>query len=123
MTITNLRDHASAQCCVRHYENGDLCLQSYNTDVIYYNALFKRLYCTGTYSQTTRRHISWFLREYFPSFSYHDLKAAYEQDCRINADVTSRLSMTPLLDEERSLMLSAHYGKQLNPDCFKEVAQ
>lgn len=33
------------------------------------------LYCTGLYSNTTRRHISAFLREYYPNISYYDIKA------------------------------------------------
>lgn len=32
------------------------------------------LKCTGTYSQTTRKQISWFLREYFPKIDYYDVK-------------------------------------------------
>ena len=34
--------------------------------------------CTGTYSQTTRRQISWFLREFFPTLTYYDMKNAAE---------------------------------------------
>ena len=36
------------------------------------------LYCSGTYSHTTRRQISWFLREYFPELSYQDMKTISE---------------------------------------------
>lgn len=32
------------------------------------------LKCTGTYSQTTRKQIGWFLREYFPKIDYFDMK-------------------------------------------------
>lgn len=32
------------------------------------------VWCSGLYSNTTRRHISAFLREYFPNISYYDIK-------------------------------------------------
>lgn len=121
--VRKLSDHASAQCCVRIYDNGDICFQSYRTDVLYYDALFNRLYCSGTYSQTTRKQIGWFLRGYFPNLSYYDCKAAYQQDCRINVDVVTRLSLTPLTDAERKLMRDAHYyaAGELCPESIKEV--
>lgn len=119
MIIKKLRDHASAQCCVRHYENGDLCLQSYHTDVIYYDQSQNVLYCTGTYSQTTRTHISWFLREYFPSISYNTMREAYLHDYKVSAKyATTHLALS---ESELHLMEEAHNGRTLSPDCFKEV--
>lgn len=49
-------------------------LYSYSTEVIrMYDNRF--VLCTGTYSQTTRRHISAFVKEYLPKrFSYYDIK-------------------------------------------------
>lgn len=49
-------------------------LYSYSTEVI---RMYDNRYvlCTGTYSQTTRRHISAFAKEYLPErFSYQDVK-------------------------------------------------
>lgn len=40
--------------------------------------------CTGTYSQTTRRHINRFLREVAPSVSYQDAKKCYEDGLEMN---------------------------------------
>lgn len=118
-----LSNHPAAQCRVRLYDNGDICFQSYHTDVLYYDSLFKRLYCSGTYSQTTAKQITWFLREYFPNLSYHDCKAAYQQQCRINTDVVTRLSLTPLTDNELDLMRRAHYESSsvLYPASIKEA--
>ena len=42
------------------------------------------LTCTGTYSQTTRKHITAFIREYAPRLSYYDAKHAYEDHHKIN---------------------------------------
>ena len=114
-----LTDHRSANCSVRMFDNGDICFQSYATDVLYYVHSTGFLYCTGTYSQTTRRQIGWFLREYFPNFSYHDAKAAYESDCKISVNVTTFLSLVPLTPSERDLMHSAHSGCSLYPIDFK----
>lgn len=119
MITKKLRDHASAQCCVRHYENGDLCLQSYRTDVVYYDQSQNVLYCTGIYSQTTRTHISWFLRKYFPSISYQTMRDAYLNDeCVCVRGYGPCIALT---ENDLRLMRAAHNGKQLNPDCFKEV--
>lgn len=42
------------------------------------------LTCTGTYSQTTRKHISAFMREIAPWLSYYDAKACYENGHKLN---------------------------------------
>ncbi len=65
-----------AQAKVRDYRDigcNMVILQSYATDVI----IMKdgKLECTGLYSATTRKHISAFLSEYCPRYSYYDVKA------------------------------------------------
>ena len=53
-------------------------LYSYSTEVI---RMYDNRYvlCTGTYSQTTRKHISAFVKEYLPDgFSYYDMKSLAE---------------------------------------------
>ena len=47
-------------------------LISYKTDVIIVTG--KCMKCTGLYSMTTRKHISAFLREYYPHISFYDVK-------------------------------------------------
>lgn len=77
MIIARLHDHKSAQC---HIEYNTECVRfiSYNTLVI--EALHMegntwRIGCTGTYSRTTAKQIGWFLKEYFPSLNYYDMKS------------------------------------------------
>lgn len=75
---------ASCKAWVRKYENGALVLQSYSTDVILLTP-GGWLVCSGTYSATTRQHISRFCREFTPApFNYYDAKYAYENQCKIN---------------------------------------
>lgn len=68
-----LNNHKYAQCGVKIYDN-KIVLQSYATDVIYIDLLNRRIMCTGLYSATTRKHISWFLSEYFPSIPYQTIR-------------------------------------------------
>ena len=67
--------------------NGNLTtgivLMSYGTPVIAIDP-DGWLTCTGTYSQTTRKHISAFMREYAPHFDYYDAKACYEKYQKLN---------------------------------------
>ena len=77
--IKKLKDHQYAQCKVKVYEDGRITLISYNTEVIRAIPHSRKLssyelYCTGTYSRTTIRHISWFMDEYFGIASYYDMK-------------------------------------------------
>lgn len=76
-SIARLKNHRYAQCYTITYPNGDITFVSYRTPIIYisHTSEGKRLIqCTGTYSQTTRKQIGWFLKEYLPEFSYYDMK-------------------------------------------------
>ena len=42
------------------------------------------LSCSGTYSNTTRKHIGAFLKEYAPMLNYYNAKHCYENNCMIN---------------------------------------
>lgn len=71
-----LTGHPAAQCkVVLNDEN--IALISYKTTVItvekYDNGYI--ISCSGLYSMTTRKHINWFLREYFPKIAFYDIKA------------------------------------------------
>lgn len=102
----DLNNHKYANCKVRIYNNGVIDLISYDTLVLRCipSHSFKELHnnadkyslisfenggsgdyviiCSGTYSQTTRRQISWFMNEYFTA-SYKDVKYSYENDCAL----------------------------------------
>ena len=72
-----------AQAKVRDYSDmgRDLrVLQSYATDVIRVDNGW--ISCSGLYSMTTRKHISAFLREYYPAISFQTIKTlAQTGDC------------------------------------------
>ena len=82
MTIRKLRDHAYAQCAVYIDDQDNATMVSYYTPVILVKRENGKRYvkCTGTYSATTSRHISWFLREYEPDLCYYDMKRIVNQD-------------------------------------------
>lgn len=63
-------------------EYGAITLVSYTTKVITIDPQ-GWLTCTGTYSQTTRKHISVFMREY-TKLSYQHAKDAFMEDYTIN---------------------------------------
>lgn len=69
----NLKNMPYAQAKVKEDENY-IILISYATNVIIFDKKMSEITCTGTYSQSTRKHIGAFLKEYFPSLSYQDMK-------------------------------------------------
>jgi len=74
--FTTLKKMPYAQAHVRDYSDigrNMRVLQSYSTDVIIVEDGL--LECTGLYSMTTRKHISAFLREYYPDINFYDVKA------------------------------------------------
>ena len=78
MEKLKLKNHPYCNCYILK-DDDIIKLVSYITEVIIAvrnpknkNEWF--LKCTGTYSQSTRKQISWFLREYFPKINYFDIK-------------------------------------------------
>ena len=65
------------------FNNNGVNLVSYTTLVCTIDA-DGFLSCTGTYSNTTRKHIAAFLKEYAPMLSYHDAKYCYENNIVMN---------------------------------------
>lgn len=85
----NLTKHKSAQCRILIYDNGTINFISYTTLVIQavpHSSGQYELFCTGTYSQTTRKQIGWFLKEYFGDISYYDMKKCAENESVIYAE-------------------------------------
>ena len=72
------------------YGSCGVVFNDYGTHLISYTTLVCSidpdgwLTCTGTYSQTTRKHIGAFIREYAPMLSYHSAKHCYEHDVMMN---------------------------------------
>lgn len=82
MTIKKLAKMPYAQAHVVIDDENNISLISYYTKVINLTA-DGWLTCSGTYSQTTRKHISAFMREY-TNGDYYTAKAAYENDLAVN---------------------------------------
>lgn len=80
--IKKLEFHPYSQCHVEISPEMTVFF-SYHTAVLFLDNE-GWLECTGTYSQTTRKQIGWFLREYAPDISYSSVKQCYQDDMRIN---------------------------------------
>ena len=83
MTIKKLSAMPYAQAHVEINDNGDICLFSYVTLVAWIDR-DGWCACTGTYSQTTRKHISAFAKEYASPLDYYSFKKAYEGGYVVN---------------------------------------
>lgn len=93
-TIRKLHDHPYANCKVIETEvNGNetnevirrWVLRSYTTDVVLVRETSTtwELTCYGTYSQTTRRQIGWFLKDIGSPFTYFDAKKSFSKSVDI----------------------------------------
>lgn len=78
----NLKYCPYGQAYVNIDEHGAIELVSYTTTVIVIDPQ-GWLTCTGTYSRTTIKHISAFMKEY-TNLSYYDAKDAYRNNHTIN---------------------------------------
>ena len=116
--------HNNANCRISVYreEGRVFCVSlfSYSTNVcgIYLNGVDGAwyVYCTGTYSQTTRKQIGWFSRELFYAYapcemSYYDFKAIYESD--IDSSLPKRLCKPE--EVAAAIRLADHYSANCKP--------
>lgn len=76
------KDHPAAQATIVIKDSGIINLVSYTTTVATIDA-GGWLHINGLYSATTRRHISWFVRD-FANTDYHTAKTIYEQGLAFN---------------------------------------
>lgn len=77
--MIKFEDHKSAQTYMEPIQNG-LALYSYTTRVAEVQNGWLRV--KGLYSMTTRKHISWFMREL--GLDYQTAKHLYEDDKEMN---------------------------------------
>ena len=70
--MKKLTKHPYAQCAVDIHTPTNFDFISYRTQVI--SVCNGKINCTGTYSQTTRKQIVWFLREYLPKLCYRQMR-------------------------------------------------
>ena len=87
-TIRKLHDHPYANCKVIETEGKVIktcVLRSYTTDVVLVRETPTtwELTCYGTYSQTTRRQIGWFLKDIGSPFTYFDAKKSFAKSVDI----------------------------------------
>lgn len=76
MEKLKLKNHPYCNCYVLK-GNDVINFISYTTHVIIAVKSMENewhLVCTGTYSQTTRKQIGYFLKEYFPLLNYYNIK-------------------------------------------------
>lgn len=81
--IKKLKNHKSAQAHIAQYDDKEY-LVSYTTNVLIINYNTNIMEVTGLYSNTTRRHISWYLQERFSNISYYTVKKGHEDGKNIN---------------------------------------
>lgn len=89
-----LTEHKSAQCGIRDFFDY-IEFVSYTTPVITIRNN-GWLYCSGLYSRTTAKQMGWFLKEYAPGFSYHDIKKLYLDGKGVNIFTGEVKDMTEL---------------------------
>lgn len=88
MRICKIRDHESAQVAVEEYRKSDGdksnadVLVSYKTSVLLIDYDAHTVECSGLYSRTTSKHISWFMRE--KGMNYFIAKQCYEKNQMYN---------------------------------------
>ncbi len=93
MTIKKLSAMPYAQAHVEIGDDGTICLFSYTTLVASIDP-DGWCCCYGLYSQTTRKHISAFAKEYAKPLTYSNFKTAYEEGYMINC-LTGEIVMYP----------------------------
>lgn len=80
--------HAQCRVYIKRFINGGVSVEliSYDTSVLILNSnpdVGAALYCSGTYSVTTARHINRFTREFCKDNKYYECKSAlYNPDKR-----------------------------------------
>lgn len=86
MEIRKLHGHESAKAQVIYENARNMKLISYSTVVL--NMVHGKLFITGLYSATTRRHISWFMREY-TCYSYYAIKECLDLGTKVALDLVT----------------------------------
>ena len=75
MKVSKLKNHQYCNCMVIE-DNNKIDFISYTTRVItiiFENGI-RKIECTGTYSRTTAKQITYFLREFAPDLCLADMK-------------------------------------------------
>lgn len=81
--IKKLNSHPYSHCHVEIDGMGGIHFISYKSEVITISPA-GWLYCHGLYSETIRKQIGWFMREYCSPLTYYDVKHCYYHDMQLN---------------------------------------
>lgn len=125
-----LRSMPHAHCIVEiHTEGGmitDIVFKSYRTDVIILDLDYDEITCTGTYSQSTRKQIGRFMREFTINEDYSTMKELANtsmqfKPLRISDTDYARKIAKNYLDEEKALSEEAYTNYIL--ECRKATSK
>ena len=83
-----LEKHRFCQCGVVSSGIDNYSLISYDTVVI--EVYDGTMYINGLYSQTTKKHIVYFLEEYYPKVNFKNVKYAYEHHLNITVGLSAK---------------------------------
>lgn len=101
--------HAQCRVYIKRFDNGSVSAEliSYDTSVLLLNYNPDQgaaLYCSGTYSATTARHINRFTREFCEYNRYHECKAA-------------------LRNPDNLFAFGWYYVCNVEPECFLKMCE
>lgn len=99
LTIKKLSAMPYTQAHIEIANDGSICLFSYTTLVASIDA-DGWCCCYGLYSQTTRKHISAFAKEYANPLTYFDFKRAYQEGYIINRHTGEVQMIADLFSDE-----------------------
>lgn len=84
--LERLKGHEQAQAHIIRDHN-KIELWSYSTKVLIYDTIDQSIECTGLYSMTTRRHITWFMSQFIGRYDYYDIKKSYLNNDKLHVGV------------------------------------
>lgn len=102
LNIRTLEKMPYANAKVYVEDNGNIALISYRTTV----AVIDNegwLTVNGTYSATTRKHLSAFMHEYGNGYGYYDAKSAYLNDYALNLNTGEKMLLAIPIDDENEI--------------------
>ena len=102
LNIRTLEKMPYANAKVYVEDNGNIALISYRTTV----AVIDNegwLTVNGTYSATTRKHLSAFMYEYGNGYGYYDAKSAYLNDYALNLNTGEKMLLAIPIDDENEI--------------------
>ena len=106
--------HAQCRVYIKRFDDGGVSVElvSYETSVLIINSnpsVGTALYCSGTYTATTARHINRFTREFCGDNKYHQCKSALSD---IDKHFGPGWCLVCEVDQERFLKMCERYESE-----------